>query len=138
MIILINYRGSQPKFTVDKAPLSVDNSIKQVDNASLQGCFEIKQRHQKPLQGGFAPKQVGLASLQRRFRIKQEEQILMSVGYFQKHGGLYSIAGAFCFIAGGLFFFTEVQGVLAGQQIAPQNAKIGYKIEELPINIRQC
>ncbi len=48
-----------PKFTVDKDPLQVDNSIKQVDNASLQGCFGKKPREQKPVQGGFALKQGG-------------------------------------------------------------------------------
>jgi hypothetical protein len=32
-------RENHPKSTVDKAPMSVDNSIKQVDNASLQGRF---------------------------------------------------------------------------------------------------
>ncbi len=47
-------------FTVDKAPLQVDNSIKQGCNASLQGCFGKKPREQKPLQVGFAPKQGGL------------------------------------------------------------------------------
>ncbi len=66
-----------PNFTVDKAPLQVDNSIKQGCNASLQGRFEIKPRHQKPLQGGFAPKQGGFVSLQRRFRVKQGEQRLL-------------------------------------------------------------
>ena len=58
-------------FTVDKAPLQVDNSIKQVDNASLQRRFELKQRHQKSLQRGFTPKQSGFASLHRRLLIKQ-------------------------------------------------------------------
>jgi len=43
----------------------------------LQGRFEIKPRHQKPLQGGFAPKQGGFVSLQRRFRVKQGEQRLL-------------------------------------------------------------
>ncbi len=123
MIILINYRGSQPKFTVDKAPLSVDNSIKQVDNASLQGCFEIKPRQQKPLQGDLRPKQGGFVSLQGRFRIKPGGLKLLSVGYFQKHRGLYFIAGAFCSFAGGLCCFTEVEGVLAGGQMIAKTAK---------------
>ncbi len=65
-------------FTVGKAPLQVDNSIKRPRNASLQGCFGKKQREQKPLQGGFAPKQGGFASLQGRFRIKSGEQKLLS------------------------------------------------------------
>ena len=52
-----------PKYTVDKAPMQVDNSIKQVDNASLQRRFIKKQREQKPLQGGFVPKQVDKDSL---------------------------------------------------------------------------
>jgi hypothetical protein len=49
-------------FTVDKAPLPVDNSIKQVDNASLQRRFIKKQREQKPLQGDLVPKQGGFKS----------------------------------------------------------------------------
>jgi hypothetical protein len=44
-------RVKTTNFTVDKAPLQVDNSIKQVDNASLQRRFIKKQREQKPLQG---------------------------------------------------------------------------------------
>jgi len=59
-----------PKYTVDKAPMQVDNSIKQVDNASLQRRFIKKQREQKPLQGGFAHKQGGYVSLQGCFWIK--------------------------------------------------------------------
>jgi hypothetical protein len=50
--------------------MSVDNSIKQGDNASLQGRFGKKQREQKPLQGGFVPKQVDKDSLQGCFRIE--------------------------------------------------------------------
>ncbi len=60
-------RVETSNFTVDKTPLSVDNSIKQGCNASLQRRFEIKQRHQKPLQGDFAAKQVDKDSLKGVF-----------------------------------------------------------------------
>ncbi len=70
MIATSKYRGNHPDFTVDKASLQVDNSIKQGCNASLQGCFGIKPREQKPLQGGFSPKQGGFVSLKGRFLIK--------------------------------------------------------------------
>jgi len=66
-------RGDQPNFTVDKDPLQVDNSIKHPCNEALQGCFEIKPRYQKPLQGGFATKQGGFASLQGRFLLNSGE-----------------------------------------------------------------
>jgi len=81
-ITISKNRENHPDFTVDKAPLQVDNSIKQGCNASLQGCFEIKPRGQKPLQGGFSPKQGGFVSLQGRFRVKPGEQMFLSVGYF--------------------------------------------------------
>ncbi len=45
MTILTKYWENHPNFTVDKAPLQIDNSIKQGCNASLQGRFGIKQRH---------------------------------------------------------------------------------------------
>ena len=98
-MILINYKGNHPKYTLNKAPLQVDNLIKRLCNASLQRRFEIKQRYQKPLQGGFAPKRSGFESLQGRFRMKSGEQMLLSGGYFKKHRGLYFIAGVFCFLA---------------------------------------
>ncbi len=53
------YRQSQfilPTFTVGKAPLQVDNSIKQGCNASLQGRFENKTKASKTLAGGICPK----------------------------------------------------------------------------------
>jgi len=81
-IIASRNRENHPNFTLDKAPLQVDNSIKQGCNASLQGRFIKKQRGQKPLQVGFSPKQSGFVSLQRRFRVKPGEQILLLVGYF--------------------------------------------------------
>ena len=102
MTILIKYRENHPKFTLDKAPLQVDNLIKRLCNASLQRRFETKQRHQQPLQRGFASKQGGLDSLQGRYRVKSGGQMPLQVGYFQKHGGLYSFAGVFCFFAKGL------------------------------------
>ncbi len=49
-------RVETSNFTVDKAPLSVDNLIKQGDFASLHGCFQIKPREQKDFTGGFRPK----------------------------------------------------------------------------------
>ncbi len=70
MFLASTGRVDASNFTVDKAPLSVDNLIKQGDNASLQRRFIKKQREQKPLQVGFDPKQGGFASLQRRFLIK--------------------------------------------------------------------
>ena len=86
IIIASLKREIRPKFTVDKAPLSVDNLIKRLCNEALQRRFEIKQRHQKPLQGGLRLKQSGFASLQRRLRVKQGEQITLPVGFFEKHG----------------------------------------------------
>ncbi len=59
MVADCSFAVKTTNFTVDKAPLQVDNSIKQGCNASLQGCFGKKPRQQKPLQGGLAPKQVG-------------------------------------------------------------------------------
>ena len=71
MTILIKYKENHSKNTLDKSPLQVDNLIKRLCNEALQRRFEIKQRHQQPLQGGFAPKQGGFALLQRRFWVKQ-------------------------------------------------------------------
>ncbi len=62
MVVSCSGRVITTDYTVDKTPLSVDNSIKQGCNASLQRRFEIKRRHQKPMQGCFAHKQRGFAS----------------------------------------------------------------------------
>jgi hypothetical protein len=43
--ITSKYMENHQKYTVDKAPMQVDNSIKQGCNASLQGRFGKKQRH---------------------------------------------------------------------------------------------
>ncbi len=51
MVFSFSGRVKTTIFTVDKARMSVDNSIKQVDNASLQRRFIKKQREQKPVQG---------------------------------------------------------------------------------------
>ncbi len=69
MAVPFSGRVKTTEYTVDKAPLSVDNLIKQGCNASLQRRFETKRRHQKPMQGCFAHKQRGFASWQGRFLV---------------------------------------------------------------------
>ena len=125
MIFNFSCRVVLPKNTVDKAPMSVDNLIKQVDFTSLQGCFGKKPREQKPLQSGFYPEQSGKNILQRCFKMKSGEKILLQGWCFQKHGGLCSFVGGLCSFAEGLWFFAGVHVVFAEEQFEHQNAKNG-------------
>jgi len=55
--------------------------------------------------------------------------------FLLKHGGQYSFAGVFCFIAGGLWFFSRVKVVLAGEQFGLQHTKNRYSIDEKMFNV---
>jgi hypothetical protein len=91
--------------------MQVDNSIKQGCNASLQGRFEIKQRDQKPLQGGFAPKQRWLCFIAEAFSGKTGGIKLLSGWIFSKtRGTLLYCRGVLLPLQGG---FASLQGCKA-------------------------